>query len=190
MSKSTVLYYSKYCKNCNNVLKILGRSSLKNNIHFLSIDKRLVKNNTTYLVLDDGKEILLPSVINKVPAVLLLHSGNKILFGDEILQYYRSQLDEDKKAATKSNGEPLAFSFSGEMSSIMSDKYSYLDQSSDELGVKGSGGLRQMHAFQKINALIKIDTPPEDYVKEKMGSETLKNYQEDREKAVSSVQNM
>ena len=44
MSKNTVLYYSKYCKNCNNVLKILGRSSLKNNIHFLSIDKRIVKN--------------------------------------------------------------------------------------------------------------------------------------------------
>ena len=70
----------------------------------------------------------------------------------------------------------------------MSDKYSYLDQSSDELGVKGNGGLRQMHAFQKINELIKIDTPPEDYVKEKMGGDTLKNYQESRDKAVSSVQ--
>ena len=29
------------------------------------------------------------------------------------------------------------------MSELMSDNYSYLDQSSDEMGVKGQGGLRQ-----------------------------------------------
>ena len=70
--KKYTLYYSKYCKNCNNVLKILGRSSLKNNIHFLSIDKRIVKNKSTYIVLDDGKEILLLSCYYKKGVMVLL----------------------------------------------------------------------------------------------------------------------
>ena len=48
----------------------------------------------------------------------------------------------------------------------MSDSYSYLDQSSDEMSVKGNGGLRQMHSFTKISEHVTIDTPPEDYVKE------------------------
>jgi len=166
----------------------MGRSSLKKEIHFLSIDKRIKKNNKNYILLEDGKEILLPEIINKVPAVLLLHNGNKILFGDEILNFYRSQLDDEKKQAVKSEGEPSAFSFYGEMGGNMSDKYSYLDQSSDEMGVKGNGGLRQMHTFQKIDEFVKIDTPPEDYIKEKMAENTLKNYQESREKGIKIEQ--
>ena len=97
MSKNTILYYSKYCENCKKLLNILSRSSLKSKIHFLSVDKRLDKNGKTYILLDDGKEILLPEIINKVPAILLLSNDNKILFGDEILQYYHTELDQDKK---------------------------------------------------------------------------------------------
>ena len=188
MSKNTILYYSKYCENCKKLLKIMGRTSLSKEIHFLSIDKRVKKNDKTYILLEDGKEILLPIIINKVPAVLLLHNGNKILFGDEIINFFRSQLDEEKRKAVKSEGEPSAFSFRGEMSNTMSDKYSYLDQSSDEMGVKGNGGLRQMHNFRKIDEFIKIDTPPEDYIKEKMAENTLKNYQESREKGTKIPQ--
>ena len=185
MSKNTILYYSKYCENCKKLLYILSRSSLKSKIHFLSIDKRLVKDKKTYILLDDGKEILLPEIIDKVPAILLLANDNKILFGDEIIQYYRTELDQDKKNATASVGEPMSFSFGGEMSNMMSDKYSYLDQNSDELGVKGNGGLRQMHAFTKINEFEKIDTPPEDYIKEKIASNKLKNYEETRNKGIN-----
>ena len=32
----------------------------------------------------------------------------------------------------------------------MSDSYSYLDQSPDEMNAKGEGGLRQMHSFVKL----------------------------------------
>ena len=67
----------------------------------------------------------------------------------------------------------------------MSDSYSYLDQDSDEMGVKGNGGLRQMHSFTKICDSITIDTPPEDYVKERMGEDALKKYTEERNKNVS-----
>ena len=66
------------------------------------------------------------------------------------------------------------------MGTQMSDSYSYLDQNSDEMGVKGEGGLRQMHSFVKLDQTFKIDTPPEDYVKEKLDENTIKQYQQTR----------
>ena len=41
---SSVLYYSKYCDNCNKLLYELGKSDISKQIHFLSIDKRVEKN--------------------------------------------------------------------------------------------------------------------------------------------------
>ena len=185
MSKTCVLYFSKYCTHCQNLLKILNKTVLKKDIHFLSIDKRVGKNEKTYLLLDDGNEILLPKKINRVPALLLLHHGNKILFGTDILQFLRPQIDSERKEAVKMEGEPLAYSFGGEEGVGMSDNYSFLDQSSDDLGVKGQGGLRQMHSYRTIDSYNKIDTPPEDYVKEKTSDEAIKQFTDSRNKDIS-----
>jgi len=185
MSKTSVLYFSKYCNHCQNILKILNKTVLKKDIHFLSIDKRINKNNKTYLLLDDGTEILLPKKISKVPALLLLQFGNKLLFGTDILNFLRPQIDNERKEAVKLEGEPIAYSFNGEEGVGMSDNYSFLDQNSDELGVKGQGGLRQMHSYRTIDSYNKIDTPPEDYVKEKTSDDAIKNYTDLRNKDVS-----
>ena len=131
----------------------------------------------------------MPDVIKQVPALLLLHYGNRTLFGEEILKFYRPQIDKERKVATNYNGEPKSFSIK-ETGSLMSDSYSYLDQDSDEMGVKGNGGLRQMHSFTKINDSITIDTPPEDYVKERMGEDALKKYTDERNKSVSIEKQM
>jgi hypothetical protein len=184
--KNQIIYFSKYCEHSNKLLKILGKTEdIKEKIHFLPIDKRVEKNDgRTYVVLDNGQEILMPDVIKQVPALLLLHYGNRTLFGEEILKFYRPQIDKERKVATNYNGEPKSFSIK-ETGALMSDSYSYLDQSSDEMGVKGNGGLRQMHSFTKIGAHVTIDTPPEDYVKERMAEDALKNYQEARQKGVN-----
>jgi hypothetical protein len=184
MSKTSVLYFSKYCAHCQNILKILNKTTLKKDIHFLSIDKRVEKDNKTYLLLDDGNEILLPNKINRVPALLLLQFGNKLLFGTDILKFLRPQIDTERKEAVKIDGEPLAYSFGGEEGIGMSDNYSFLDQNSDELGVKGKGGLRQMHSYRTVDSYYKIDTPPEDYVKEKTSEDKIKQYRDVRNKDV------
>ena len=49
------------------------------------------------------------------------------------------RLKKLKISATKMNQEPLAFSFS-EMGNSLSDTYSYLDTSPDDLCAKGAGG--------------------------------------------------
>ncbi len=182
--KNQIIYYSKYCEHSNKLLKILSKTELKNKIHFLSIDRRITKDSRQYVVLDNGQEILMPDVIKQVPALLLLHYGNRTLFGEEIIKFYRPQIDKERKKAVGFNGEPTAFSMK-ESGTLMSDTYSYLDQSSDEMGVKGNGGLRQMHSFTKINDHVTIDTPPEDYVKERMNEDALKKYQENRNKDIN-----
>jgi hypothetical protein len=184
MAKDKIMYYSKYCKNCDKIIKILSRSTIKDFIHFLPIDKRTVSDNGKIsIVLDTSEKVLLPSSITRVPALLLLHQGNRVLFGDEIITFFREDFDKERKESTLDNGEPLAYSFHGEMGTAMSDNYSYLDQGSDEMGVKGQGGLRQMHSFVQLDNKISIDTPPEDYVKEKLDEGALKKYQESRNAA-------
>ena len=52
---SSVLYYSKYCENCKLLLYELGKSNLQNDIHFLSIDRRIEKKGQLFIVLDNGR---------------------------------------------------------------------------------------------------------------------------------------
>ena len=177
---SYVLYYSKYCENCKKILFKIGKNKIKDDIHFLCIDKRKVIANKIYIVLPDGKELVMPEEIKQVPALLLLNRGNRVIYGDEVLETFKPMLEG---TIEKINGEPLAFS-NYEMGATLSDNYSYLDQSSDELSTKGGGGLRQMHSFATYNILDEIETPPEnssvDHIKSKNVSNLLEKLQKER----------
>tara|TARA_B100001063_G_scaffold52620_1_gene46546 strand:+ start:3583 stop:4143 length:561 start_codon:yes stop_codon:yes gene_type:complete len=181
---SSVLYYSKYCENCQKLLYELGKTNISKQIHFLSIDKRVNKNSKVYLVLDNGCEVFLPPNITRVPTLLLLNKGNKIIVGDDVLNYFRPQLTQQKVKATRHNMEPMAFSMY-EMGTSMSDNYSYLDQSNESMSAKGDGGLRQMHSFVTLNFDDKINTPPEDYEPDKVGNVDLGKLQAQRDSEVS-----
>ena len=71
------------------------------------------------------------------------------------------------------------------MNSI-SDCYSFLDQSSDELSAKGDGGLRQLHNYVTINENVNIATPPDDYEPDKIGNISLEKLQEQRNNEIPS----
>jgi len=165
---SYVLYYSKYCENCKKILYKVGKDKIKEDIHFLCIDKRKVIKDKIYIVLSDGKELLMPEEIKEVPALLLLNRGNRIIYGNEILEIFNPILEKNN-VSENNGGEPLAFS-NYEMGTALSDNYSYLDQNSDELSTKGEGGLRQMHSFATYNLKDEIETPPETFISEKIKS--------------------
>ena len=184
---SSVLYYSKYCENCKKLLYELGKTNISKQIHFLSIDKRVEKNNKLYIVLDNGCEVFLPPNIKKVPSLLLLNKNNKILVGDDVMNFFRPQLNKQKIAATQNNMEPLAFS-TYEMGTTMSDNYSYLDQSNESMSAKGDGGLRQMHSFVTLQHSDKINTPPEDYEPDKVGQVDLGKLQAERDSEINAPQ--
>jgi len=149
---SSIFYYSKYCETSKKYLQVLSKTNVQKDIHFICIDKRTkdAANNKTYIVLDNGEKIILPENVTHVPALLLLNQAYNVLFGDQILNYLKPQQEVEVKKATYNNMEPMAFSFGGGFSSVVSDQYSFLDQAPEELEAKGNGGLRQLHNYADL----------------------------------------
>ena len=172
---SEVLYYSNYCQHCKNLLVKISRSQKKNDMHFICLDKREKGNDgSTHIIMENGQRLLLPPNVTKVPSILLLNRGNRVIDGlNNIYEYLKPDDIERNNNSTmfngQPNGEPLAYSLS-DMGTIVSDNYSFLDMTSEELSAKGDGGLRMIHNYTKINGNQVIETPPEDYVPNKVGN--------------------
>ena len=182
---SCIIYYSTHCDKSKAVLTALSKSQVSNDIHFLCIDKR-VKSGTGawHIVTEGGEKVLLPPQVNRVPALLLLNKGHMVLYGDQILQHFQPKNVALNNEATGFNGEPNAFALGREsMGSgfgVASDNYSFLDQSPDELSAKGNGGMRQLYNYATIDIVDKIETPPDNYSPDKVGSVSLEKLQQQR----------
>lgn len=163
-----IIYYSNYCQHSKRILLALSREKTQNEIHYLCIDKRTTNAGKTYVVLENGKQVLLPSTITEVPAMLLLHQGNQVIVGENILKHLIPSRPLMQVA------EPTAFSIS-EMSGL-SDNYSYLDMTPEELSSKGDGGMRISHQFVSLDSVDKIETPPEDFEPNKVDSNQYDNF--------------
>ena len=184
---SAVLYYSNYCNHCKQLLLKLSRTKTRDDLHFVCIDKReRHKDGTTNIILENGQRLLLPPNVKSVPTVLLLHHGNRVIDGLKEINHFLSPGEiEINNKATDDNGEPLAFSMN-EMGSGLSDNYSYLDMSAEELSAKGDGGLRMMHSYTGWSDNQSIATPPENYVPNKVGNVDMGKLQEQRNSEIAS----
>lgn len=169
---SCVLYYSNYCPHSKELITLLSKSQLKEEVHFLCIDKRTKQNGATYILLENGQQILLPPNVTSVPSLLLLNRGHRVITGNAIKSHLVKQDARINQQSVNNNGEPLAFAM-GQFGAIMSDNYSFLDQSSDEMSAKGTGGMRQMHNYVALNQSDAIETPPEDWKPDKVGDVSL-----------------
>ena len=163
---SSILYYSNFCEHSKKLIQTLSKTSMVKEIHFICIDKRVKdSNNKVFIVLENGQKIIMPENINRVPALLLLTQGYDVLYGESILNHFKPKQEVAVRQATRNNMEPMAFSFGdgGGFGDIVSDQYSFLDQGSDELEAKGSGGMRQMHNYVDLNYSDKITTAVDDH---------------------------
>lgn len=164
--------------------------TMKKEIHFINIDRRVRKpNGATYVVLENSQEILLPPSVNQVPALLLLNKGNQVLFGQDILKFFEPRQQKEQQQATRNNGEPMAYSWAGGSGGsgfgVVSDNYSYLDQNAQDLSTQGSGGLRQMHNYATLDFQDDIQTPPDNYVPDKVqGGMTLDQLASQRDQEI------
>jgi hypothetical protein len=191
---SLVLYYSNYCENSKGILRTLSKSELKNEIHFICIDKRFrdSQSGRMYVLLENQQKILLPPQITKVPAMLLLKEGNSVVFGKEIESIIKPKDDFRNASATGFNGEPMAFSLGSDQTGcfgVASDSFSYWDQGSDELLAKGDGGLRQMYNYASVENNFKIETPPDNWTPDKVEETAMKDMEAERNKDLQ-MQNM
>ena len=196
---SCILYYSNFCEPSKKLLQVITKTQNSKDIHFICIDKRIKENGKTYIILQNSQKIIMPENVTRVPALLLLNQNYRVLYGDEIYQFLKPQQQQQVQQATKNNMEPTTFqdgfgAFGGFLSSgIVSDNYSFLDQSDTDLGVKGDGGLRQMHSYVTLNdsnnLSMHLPTDDVEYKADKIkdGEMSLEKLQKKREQELSGI---
>ena len=194
---STILYYSNFCEPSKKLLQSVTKTQNTNNIHFICIDKRVKDaNGKIFIVLQNGQQILMPENVTRVPALLLLNQNYKVIYGNDIYNYLKPQVTQQIQQATKNNMEPINFqdgfkSFGGFSGGIVSDNYSFLDQSDSELSVKGDGGLRQIHNYvtlnESMNLSMKLPQDDFEYNKIKEGELSVEALQKRRDEEVANI---
>ena len=182
---STILYYSNFCENSKNLLSHISKSTVKNQMHFICIDNRVQEDGKINIVFPNGDKVILPPSVDKVPALLLLNRGGRVLFGNDILSMLSIEITARQQEAVNNNGEPLAFSINDVGSyGVASDNFSFLDQDADELSAKGNGGMRQSHHYASLNGTNIIETPPDTYTSDKIGNVSMEHLQQKRQQEI------
>ena len=74
---SYILYYSNYCKHSQKIIKSLSKKNLDGKVHFISIDNREALDNKIYIILEQGKKLLLPKGSAKKMAKIVYKKINK-----------------------------------------------------------------------------------------------------------------
>ena len=184
---SFLLYYSNHCSHSKSLLQHFSKTKAREDIHFVCIDRRRKEKNKTYIVLDNGSELLLPENIQAVPALLVL-SDFTVIYGEDIYNKLKPREEVLTQQATQFNMEPLAFSLGNSCNpyGIISDQYSFVDMNSDELTAQGNGGTRQMHNYLPLDFnQHSIQTPTEydDLKNAKLGDDlTIEKIKQSRDK--------
>ena len=194
-----IFYYSNFCKNSSTILQKISKIDNRNGeIHFICIDKRVQEGGKTFIILQTGQKIIMPENVTRVPALLLLNQNYKVIYGDDIYKHLKPQTQQQVQQATKNNMEPNNFqdgfgSFGGFGGGIVSDNFSFLDQSDSELSVKGGGGLRQMHNYvtldDSMNLPMKLPQDDTDYKTDKLkeGETSVEALQRRREEEINNI---
>jgi len=184
------LYYSNYCKHSQKVLQFLVKGNLVNELNCLCIDKRSrdQHNNQMYIVLEDGKRVIMPPNVHSVPALLLVKQNYRVILGDEIISHFQPKVKQQAQKATNFNGEPMGISLtpSNNGMNIVSEQYTMYNLTPEELGTKGQGGRRQMYNYVSVSDNIQtIYTPPDNYQPDKVSNEmTVDKIQQKRNQDV------
>jgi hypothetical protein len=198
---SSILYYSNFCEPSKKLLQTVTKTQNVKDIHFICIDKRVKdESGKTHIILQNGQKIIMPENVVRVPALLLLNQNYKVIYGDDIYNHLKPQKMAEIKAATKNNMEPVNFqdgfgAFSGFGGGVVSDNFSFLDQSDTELSVKGDGGMRQMHYYVSLNdsgsAPMHLPQDDHSYKSDKMkeGETSIESLQRRREQELANLNN-
>jgi hypothetical protein len=172
------LYYSNLCKHSQRVLQYLVKNNMTNQLSFICIDKRTrdANNNQIYILLEDGKRVIMPPNIQSVPSLLLVKQNYRVILGEDIIRFYQLKLQEPARQMNQNKiVEPVGTSLmmSNQGMNIISEQYTFYNLTPEELSAKGAGGRRPMYnyvmATQDINS---INTPPETYSADKISNDT------------------
>jgi hypothetical protein len=187
------LYYSNYCKHSQKVLQHLVKNNLVNQLSFICIDKRSrdPNNNQMYIVLENGKRVIMPPNIQSVPSLLLVKQNYQVITGEDIVRHFQPKAQQQQSYATRFNGEPVGTSLmqSNSGMSILSEQYTMYNLTPEELSAKGNGGRRQMYNYvSALQDVITINTPPDTYQPDKLATDvTVDVLQQKRNTDIQSI---
>ena len=188
-----ILYYSNYCKHSQKIIQTLVKNNLKEKISFICIDnrKRDPNNNQIYIHLENGTRVNMPPNLHSVPALLLVSNNYQVIYGDDIISQYHTQMKKYGTAASNNGGEPLGYLLSSSTggTNIVSEKFTDYSMSADELSAKGKSGSRNMHNYVSANQDVNfIQTPPDTYKPDKLENGiTIDNLQEQRNAEIPNM---
>lgn len=169
-----ILYYSNHCKHCKKILQVLSKTQVKEKVSFICIDNRHLdqQTNQTFILLNNGKKVIMPPNLVSVPALLKVKENYKMILGDEIIEYLHPDIISSQSEELKQNGEPNSYSFNDIKDNIMSESFTFYDLTPDELSAKGSGGRRQMYNYVSVSdSNTPIYTPPDNYNPDKISGD-------------------
>jgi hypothetical protein len=185
---SSIIYYSNFCEHSKKLLQALSRSQVSKDIHFICIDNRVRENGKIFIQLPNGQKIIMPENVTKVPALLLLNQNYKVLYGEEINNYFKPRQEVITKQATNNNLEPSAYSLGSGGFGIVSDQYSFLDMDAESMNAKGDGGIRQMHNYVNLDYSDQIRAAEDDGQSKNSGRLTagdIEKYQRERDQDIN-----
>lgn len=189
---SSIIYYSNFCEHSKKLLQSLSKTQISKDIHFICIDNRVRENGKIYIQLQNGQKIIMPENVSSVPALMLLNQNYKVLYGEEIKQFFKPRQEATVRQVTHNNMEPMSFSLGGCGGfGIVSDQYSFLDMDADSLTAKGDGGVRQMHNYVTLEYVDKINAIEEDSSNVKnanrLTESEIEKFQREREQDFNSI---
>jgi hypothetical protein len=182
----SILYYSNFCDPSKKLLQKVAKTKLSQEIHFICIDQRKRDSKGNTILFLQNEQVMLPPQVTKVPALYQMES-KQVLFGDDIYAFLLPKDVAINQQATCGNFEPECYSIYG--MNRMSDTFSFLDQSPEDLSAKGVGGARQLRRFATVEEQFSIHCPEENYTPDKVGKtgKTLEEYKQERDALVQPI---
>lgn len=158
-----IIFYSNFCNFSKTLLVQLATSSLHQSLDFACVDNIVVEEGKKKIVLDNGRKIILPTIVTQVPALLLLTTF-KVYFGNDIYRFLvQPHKHAESRIATQNNMDPIGMECSKSMSGVVSDNYSSFDLTADNLNTHGEGGMSQRHGYSYFDEEYqRIEPAPED----------------------------
>ena len=193
-----IIYYSSNCDKCIKLLSAIGNKKLENTLYF-SVDKRENVDNQTYLILENGSRVLLPLNITSVPSLLIIDENtnkNTLKKGNEIYSYLNINISNSNSNSNINNTNNIkdeedisCYSLNSKPEYIVSDTFSYIETSADDLLAEGDGGLSQLHNYSTLDAIHKIHTPKDNYLANTIGNDnkSIDDFKKDREAELRNI---
>ena len=181
-----ILYYSNYCKHSQKIVQTLVKSKMNEKVSFICIDKRKKNNqdNQIYIELENGSQLVFPPNVHSVPALLLVKENYRVLYGDDILQRYHTDMKNNNSNIVKTNGEPIGYRLNNSIggTNITSEQFTDYSLQPDDLSSKSTSKMRSMYNYVSVNDNnIFIETPDETYKPDKISNDiTVDSLQQKR----------